>query len=169
MLFSVAVKKWVELKRPLWSANSYRIELKNAEHLGPHFDRMLLSDITADDIIRHQGLRQKEGASPKTINLEVGTLRSLMRKHKLWGNLQDDVTMLKVREHAGRALSADEQHRVLAACKASRSRSLYPAVLLAIHSGLRNQELRLLRWRQIDFLEGTLTVGKSRRLGATGG
>jgi integrase len=167
-LYSVASKKWLELKRPHWSANSYRIELKNVEHLGPHFDRMLLSDITADDVSRYQGLRQKEGASPKTINLEVGTLRSLMRKHKLWANLQDDVTMLKAREEIGRALSTDEQHRILTACKASRSRSLHPAVLLAMHSGLRNQELRLLRWRQIDLLEGTLTVGKSKTSGGEG-
>ena len=167
-LFSVAVKKWLELKRPHWSANSYRIELKNVEHLGPHFERMLLSDISADDISRYQGLRRKEGASPKTINLEVGTLRSLMRKHKLWANLQDDVTMLKAREEVGRALSADEQHRILTACKASRSRSLYPAVLLAMHSGLRNQELRLLRWRQIDLLDGALTVGKSKTSGGEG-
>jgi integrase len=167
-LFSVAVKKWLEIKRPHWSANSYRIELKNVEHLGPHFDRMLLSDVSADDVSRYQGVRQKAGASPKTINLEVGTLRSLMRKHKLWANVQDDVTLLKVREEAGRALSADEQHRILTACKVSRSRSLYPAVLLAVHSGIRNQELRLLRWRQIDLLEGTLTVGKSKTSGGEG-
>ena len=54
--------------------------------------------------------------------------------------------------------------RLLAACKASRSRSLFPAVLLSIHSGLRNQELRLLRWRQIDLLERSITVGKSKQL-----
>ena len=60
---------------------------------------------------------------------EAATLRSLMRKHKLWANLQDDVSML------------------------------------ALHSGLRNQEMRLLRWNQIDLLEGTLAVGKSKTTG----
>jgi integrase len=53
----------------------------------------------------------------------------------------------------GRALSADEQHRLLTACKKVRSRSLYSAVLLSLHTGLRNAERRLLRWRKIDFLE----------------
>jgi integrase len=167
-LFSVAVKKWLEIKRPHWSANSYRIECKNVEHLSGHFDRMLLSDVSADDISRYQAVRQKSGASPKTINLEIGTLRALMRKHKLWANLQDDVTMLRVKEEVGRALSADEQHRLLIACKNSRSRSLYVAVLLALHSGLRNQELRLLRWRQVDLLEPVLTVGKSKTSGGEG-
>ena len=68
----------------------------------------------------------------------------------------------------GRALSRDEEIRLLAACKASRSRSLFPAVLLSIHSGLRNQELRLLRWRQIDLLERSITVGKSKTTGGEG-
>jgi integrase len=96
------------------------------------------------------------------------TLRAILRKQRLWANLQPDVKMLRARSDIGRALSRDEETRLLAACKASRSRSLYPAVLLSIHSGLRNQELRLLRWRQIDMLEHTLTVGKSKTAGGEG-
>ena len=76
--------------------------------------------------------------------------------------------MLKTRGEIGRALSADEQHRLLSACKKVRSRSLYPAVLLSLHTGLRNAELRLLRWRQIDFLEKELVVGKSKTAAGEG-
>jgi integrase len=76
--------------------------------------------------------------------------------------------MLKTKSDVGRALSADEQHRILTACKKLRSRSLYPAVLLSLHTGLRNAELRLLRWRQIDFIEKQLIVGKSKTAGGEG-
>jgi integrase len=65
-------------------------------------------------------------------------------------------------------LSADEQHRLLTASKRIRSRSLYPTVLLSLHTGLRNAELRHLRWRQIDFLEKQLVVGKSKTVGGLG-
>lgn len=37
-----------------------------------------------------------------------------------------------------------------------------------IHTGLRNEELRLLQWRQIDFLREELTVGKSKTKGGEG-
>jgi integrase len=113
---------------------------------------MLLTDISADDLSRYQALRKKAGASAKTINLEIGTLRAVLRKHRLWANIQPDVKMLRAREDVGRALSADEEHRLLAACKKSRSRSLHVAVQVALHTGLRLSELRLLRWRQIDLL-----------------
>lgn len=76
--------------------------------------------------------------------------------------------MLKERTDIGRALSADEVHLVLAACQKSRSRGLYPAVLLSMHTGLRNGELRLLRWRQVDLLERTVQVGKSKTAGGEG-
>jgi integrase len=167
-MFSVASKKWLEINKTHWSANSYRIESTNLERLTPVFGRKLLSDISGEDISRYQAARKAEGASPRTINLEVATLRAVLRKHRVWANIQPDVRMLKAREEIGRALSADEQYRLLAACKKVRSRSLYPAVLLSLHTGLRNTELRNLRWRQIDFLEKQLTVGKSKTAGGEG-
>ncbi len=76
--------------------------------------------------------------------------------------------MLRQREDIGRAITPDEELRLLAAAKKSASRSLYPAVLLSIHTGLRNEELRLLRWRQVDFLREEITVGKSKTKGGEG-
>lgn len=168
LLFNVAARAWLEVNTPHWSASNARIENYNIGHLLPHFGKMLLPDITADDISRYQAVRKKEGASPRTVNLEIGTLRAILRKHRLWANIQPDVRMLKVRGEVGRALADDEIHRLLLACKKSRSRSLYPAVLLSLHTGLRNSELRHLRWRQIDLIEGQLIVGKSKTAGGEG-
>jgi hypothetical protein len=133
-LFSVVAKQWLE-DNPQWSDNSYRIESKNLEHLLPYFGKLLLTDIDADDVSRYQAARKRQAAGPKTINLEVGTLRAILRRHRLWGNLQPDIHMLRVREDIGRALTADEEHRLLAACRKSRSRSLGVAVLLSLHTG----------------------------------
>ena len=46
----------------------------------------------------------------------------------------------------------------------SNSPSLLPAFLVALNTGLRYSELRLLQWGQIDFLRKELTVGKSKTL-----
>jgi integrase len=70
--------------------------------------------------------------------------------------------MLPVREDVGRALSAEEEQKLLTACAASRSRSLLPAVTLALNTGLRQGEQRQLTWAQIDLVSENLTVGKSK-------
>jgi integrase len=166
-MFSIASKGYLETNKAHWSPKTYEMESLNINRLLPHFGRILLMDIDADSIARYQSSRHKT-VGPRTINLEVCTVRAILRKHRLWANIQPDVKMLRTRSDIGRALSADEVHRLLVACKKSRSRSLYPAVLLSLHTGLRNAELRLLRWRQVDLLENEITVGKSKTVAGEG-
>jgi integrase len=70
--------------------------------------------------------------------------------------------MMPTSDDTGRALTIEEEQKLLAACAASRSRSLLPAVSLALATGLRHDELRLLRWNQIDFTNEAVRVGKSK-------
>lgn len=161
-LFSVAAGEWLVFKKPTIAPSSYRIESDNLRHLGPHFDRLLVIDISADDISRYQASRLADDASPKTVNLEVGTLRGILKKQRLWANLQPDVTMLETRDDIGRCLTADEEKALLSECLGSRSRQLYVAVLLALNTGMRLSEIRLLRWSQIDLARNEVRVGKSK-------
>jgi integrase len=119
-------------------------------------------------VAEYQAHRREQGASNKTINNEVGTLRAILRRYRLWAQLAPDVRMLPVREDAGRALSPEEEQKLLAACAASRSRSLLPAVTVAVNTGLRHDELRLLKWRHIDLVNESATVGKSKTVHGTG-
>ena len=139
------------------------IERANLKHLNPVFGKTLLCDITADDIARYQAERlKKAGAAPKTVNLEVGTLRAILRRNRIWANLQPDVKMLRNRDDAGRAITGDEEKRLLEACLASRSRSLYHAVVVALSTCMRYSEIRLRKWEQLDFARRTVTVGWSK-------
>ena len=116
ILFSTASKEWLELKSADWrggeEGNTYRIESTNIGHLSPLFGKTLLSDISGDDVNRYKATRQKDDASEKTIHLEIATLRSIMRRHRLWTHIQPDVKMPSAEgEQVGRALEPDEQHR----------------------------------------------------------
>lgn len=59
----------------------------------------------------------------------------------------------KPREPRGRVrfLSDDERTRLLEACKQSSNEFLYPAVVLAISTGLRRSELMHLKWDDVSF------------------
>jgi integrase len=161
--FGVAATEWLQLKKPTLASSSYRIENTHIEkRLKPMFGSLLLVDLTADDIANYQRDRLRQGASPKTINLEVGTLRAILRRHRIWANLQPDVRMLSVRDDVGKALTSEEERALLDACSASRSRVLLPAVTLALNTGMRRGEILDLTWSQIDFLNERLIVGKSK-------
>jgi integrase len=166
--FSTAADDWLKLKKPTWAPKSCEMEERNLKHLKPAFGSLLLIDVGAEDIADYQKTRLKTGAAPKTINLEVGTLRAVLRRHRLWANMQPDVTMLTVREEVGISLSAEDEKKLLDACGSSRSRALLPIVTLALHTGLRRGEIQSLQWRQIDFLKRTLMVGVTKTQAGTG-
>jgi integrase len=163
-----AAKDYLLEREAHWSAKTRVIHANSLRHLQHYFGKLLLNEIRAEDIAHYQRERKREGASNRSINIEVGLVRLVLRKARMWSKIADDVQMLNERSEIGRELSDDEIHRLLAACKASTSRALYPAVLTSIHTGLRSQELRLLRWRQVDLIEGTVTVGKSKTAGGEG-
>lgn len=157
-----ASNAWLALKKPTLAPKSVVIEKTNLSHILPVLGQQLLTDLGAADISRYQQARLKDGAAPKTVNLEVGTIRAILRRHRLWGNIQPDVRMLKTSDDIGKALDTKEEKALLDACADSRSRSLLPAVLLALNTGMRYSELRLLRWEQLDLKQRTVRVGKSK-------
>jgi integrase len=161
-LFRIAAAEYLAIKRPTLSAGSYRIEKQSITHLLPHFGGRLTSDVEAADVARYQEARRSNGAANGTINLEVGTLRAILRRAGVWSLIQTDVRMLRERDDAGKALTEEEEKRLLAECLQSRSRALYPAVVLALNTGLRYGELAGLRWRQVDLEGRKLTVGDSK-------
>lgn len=84
------------------------------------------------------------------------------------GAVQPDVRTLRSREDVGRAISREEEAALLEACRASRSRSLFPTVLIALNTCMRYSELRMLEWVQVDLRSCILTVGHSKTESGTG-
>lgn len=160
--FEKASASWIELKRPHLAPRSVAIEKQNLKHLHPVFGPTLICDITAQSVSRYQQSRLSDGASPKTINLEIGTLRAVLRRYRLWSNLQLDVKMLPTRDDIGQAITHEQEKSLLEECNKSRSRSLYPAVVLALSTAMRYSEIRLLKWRQVDFMGKRVWVGASK-------
>ena len=61
-----------------------------------------------------------------------------------------------------RSLTIDEQARVIEASKSSKWESMYAFVLMAITTGGRKGELKGLRWKDIDWDNGTVFVLRSK-------
>lgn len=164
-----AAADWIDENKARWSASYLNIHRYNLEHLGPAFRSKMLGEITPNLIGKYQGLRKKEGAANRTINMEVATLRLIMKRYKLWRAIEDEVHMLPEDEgEIGRALEQEEAARLLDACFRSNQPSLYPAIVIYCNTGLRNAELRRARWKQVDFAQAEFQVGKAKTKGGKG-
>ena len=75
--------------------------------------------------------------------------------------------MLPERKDTGRALTADEEHRLIEATEKTDS-ACHTATLLALNTTMSKKEVRTLRWNQVYFEERTLVVGKSKNAARTG-
>lgn len=151
LLLSAAAKEWRETRAPKWAPSTVGIVDCALGHLLPVLGKKLMVDLEARDVAKYQKVRQTQNASGRTINIEVGILRQILRKYGKWARIGPDVTMLPERQDVGRALAAEEESTLLVECSRSRSRNLLPFVCTLLYTGARFNTVRMLRWADIDF------------------
>jgi len=165
--FERAADDWHEAVKPHISERTKSIYGDALRlHLKPALGSLLLCDIDADRIASYQARRKAEKASARTLNKELQVLRMILKKYKLWANLQGDVKFEREQDEVGKALSREEEARLLEACASNPL--LHTVVSLALNTALRKSEIRLLRWNQVDLFNRTLTVGKTKTEGGSG-
>jgi integrase len=64
--------------------------------------------------------------------------------------------------HRERCLSAEELERLLRACQRSRNPHLHLAVVLALSTGARKNELLQRTWSDLDLAQGTLRLARTK-------
>jgi integrase len=165
--FEHAGSAWLEAEKPHLAERTYEIyEVALRCHLKPALGALLLCDIDAGRIASYQARRKEEEASARTLNKELQVLRQILKRHKLWANLQGDVKFEREHNDIGKCLSHEEEKNLLAACGSNAL--LNAVVTLALNTALRKNEIRTLRWSQIDFEKRTVAVGRAKTEGGSG-
>jgi integrase len=173
-LFSVAAQDWLNSKSALQpkSVASYR---QYVASLTNEFGQRLICDIRASDIAALQRKRLAAGKAARTVNYEIHTLRGVLKHFNLWSQLADQVKNLRERHNVGRAISSEDERKLLDVVEQSKSPALLPLFLLSLDTGLRKSEARLLRrndlaltWARGVITGGELIVGKSKTDAGTG-
>jgi integrase len=140
------------------------------EHVKRLMGTCFVCDLTEAKALDYIKTRLGEGVAGRTINMELGELsRAVGRK---WSELWPKVRKLEERKDVGRALSTDEEERLLAAASGNdspnRNRMLYTILRVALSTGMRIGEVLSLRWSQIDLTTNVLTVGRAKTSSGTG-
>ena len=131
-----------------------------------HLGSVSLMDLSETRITAYMKARSKHGAGPRTINMELECLSRAMGR--TWKQLWPNTPKLIEPSDVGRALSPDEEGRILGAAAANRSPFILPFIRIALLTGMRSGEIRTMQVRQIDIDNRQLRVGKAKTAAGTG-
>ena len=128
------------------SPSSYRRDLSLAEHLCKAFGDQPIHQIRSAMIVNYKTQRRKEGAAPRTINLELGLMRHAFNKalkEYEWveRNPVSHVSRERVTTTLERWLREDEERRLLAASPVW----LRDVIVFAVNNPFREIQETLLR------------------------
>lgn len=123
-----------------------------------------LQQLTADVILEYRANRKARGLSNVTINIEVGALRRILKRGKLWQRMGDDVKPLKEKpSDVGRAMSPEQKQKLMEVASTNPFwEAAYCAAMLALNTTMRACEIRHLKWNDVDLLERIITIRRSK-------
>lgn len=128
-------------------------------HIRPALGKVALSKLTPTMIRRVLSAKADAGLSATTVRHIHGMIRNVlgdaMREELLHRNPALAVRAPSVRQQERRALTVEEARRLIGTIRGDRLEALW---VCALTVGLRRGELLGLRWCDVDFSAGTLTV-----------
>jgi len=161
-----ASKRWLG-KRAGLATNTRETYESALKHVREILGTMLVCEIEARNIATYQKARLAQFAAGATINKEVACLASILSDCGVWEQVRRDVKRLAENEEAGRALSRNEEKRLLECASAVGRHQgnwtpLYTVTVLGLNIGMRHKEIRTLKWKNLDFENRVLRVGESK-------
>jgi integrase len=159
--FNAAADAYID-ERALHSAEkSCRTDRERSQPLRKVFGNLALKKITAQAVVDYQKARRAT-VSGRTVNLEVGLLRRVLKKNKAWVRIAEDIKMLPEQPKEARVLLLEEKERLLLVAKSKPEWQIaYNAAILALNTTCRSCELRGLRWRDVDWTDMNITIRRS--------
>lgn len=135
-----------------------------------------LKDVSAFDIDRLKKKILDAGRAPRTCEYALCTLNQIFKYAENIGYFEGKPPTTKVRKikydnKRVRFLSIEEAHILLNFLK-EKSQQVFEMALISLHCGLRAGEIFNLKWQDIDFEHGLITLldtknGKTRRVSMT--
>jgi integrase len=179
-LFSSVLEQWLAWSKATRDQNTWHTDTHNAKPLRAFFGQKRLSEISPFLVDKYRIERRQSCECPNvgrskvktcpicskrvkslsdaTINHELVILKSLFKKASEWRMTQHDPTELvklaKLSNARVRYLTEAEAGRLLSAC----NEDFRDVVLTAMHTGLRSNEIKTLRWSSVDMVRRSVTV-----------
>jgi integrase len=144
--FTEAAAVYLQERKPHVSERTVQFEKERLGPLSKHFGDKPLLRFKAEDVAEYQTGRLSAGISGRTVNMETGVLRRMLKRAKVWNAISEGVKALPERQEAvGKVLPADLKRKLFETA-ASKPEWLvaHCAAVLAVSTthGLRFHDLR---------------------------
>ena len=137
-------------------------------HLVGYFGDCPLGDITSQSLEGYKTHRREKRVNmgrgrtkvkPRTVNIELGVLRKMLKVGKIRGLVKKvpHFEMLREEKPDIRFLTVEEANRLVDACQDW----LRPIVVMGLETGMRRGEILGLTWNDIDLENGRITIRTS--------
>jgi integrase len=161
--FGQAADDYVTARKLELATASQAKEKQLLVQLRIYFKLEPLKAITAKRIMDYRAWRADQGVGPATLNAELGILRRVLKRAKLWARCADDIRPLKEPTTIGRALTEEDKQRLLKmAVMRPEWETAYLAAILCLNTTARGCELKSLQWSDVDLFARTLTIRTSK-------
>jgi site-specific recombinase XerC len=146
--FIEAATVYVEHRKGRVAERTTQLEIEKLRPLKRFFGDKPLLRIKADEIAAYQKARQSKGVSGRTVNMEIGIVRRMLKKAKRWNTVAEDVQMFPEHQREiGKALPVEhKKHLFEAAGSKPHWMVAHCAAVLAVSTTCRSVELKHLRW-----------------------
>lgn len=163
ILFGEWVNRWLELfVKPKVRQSTYaKYQINTRTHIVPALGHIELQKLTTEHIQEFYNEKaQTHSSSVIAILHQIinGSLKQAVKQRVVLNNPAEYTERPQVRYREVEPLTEEEVSKFLQAARGDR---LYAAFLLDLFTGLRRGELLALRWSDVDFKAGTITVRES--------
>jgi integrase len=161
--FGQAADDYVTARKLELATASRAKEKQLLVQLRAYFKQEPLKSIPAKRIIEYRAWRAEQGVGPATLNAEIGILRRILKRARLWARVADDIRPLREPSTIGKALTEEEKRRLFkTAVMRPEWETAYLAAILCLNTTARGCELKGLQWPDVDLFARTLTIRKSK-------
>ena len=161
--FGQAADDYVTARKLELAVASRSKEKQLLVQLRAYFKQQPLKSITAKRITEYRTWRAEQKVGPATLNAELGILRRIMKRARIWARVADDIRPLREPSTIGKALTEDDKQRLLkTAVLRPEWETAYLAAILCLNTTARGCELKGLQWSDVDLFAKTLTIRTSK-------
>lgn len=162
---SEAGEVYTARRRTEVSSSTVRLETDALKQVRRHLGTSLLGSLTPETISAYVGSRKAEDIANRTINIEVGVLRRILKQFKLWHIVGQDYKPLSENRNIGRALTPEQELKLFSVASSRPEWCVaFWVSLIAANTTVGGCEIRNLRLQDIqpEAKRLCVRVGKNR-------